>query len=112
MTEAERAYQPMEGRKPSAEQLANPLRSLAGRPVRAKRVDLGVQGESDEVMASGEPKGVESYEVSDIYPEAFEGAAAHSPNPDPAPHPNPDPSLKLAPGYLSRTLARKPDPKP
>ena len=43
MTEAERAYQPMEGRKPSAEQLANPLRSLAGRPVRAKRVDLGVQ---------------------------------------------------------------------
>ena len=48
--------------------------------------------ESDEVMASGEPKGVESYEVSDIYPEAFEGAAAHSPNPDPAPDPNPDPS--------------------
>ena len=38
--------------------------------MRAKRVDLGVQGESDEVMASGEPKGVESYEVSHIYPEA------------------------------------------
>ena len=94
MTEAERAYQPMEGRKPSAEQLANPLRSLAGRPVRAKRVDLGVQGESDEVMASGEPKGVESYEVSDIYPEAFEGAAAQSPNPDPDPDadPYPDPN--------------------
>ena len=39
------------------------LRSLAGRPVRAKRVDLGVQGETDEIIAQDDPKGVVSYEV-------------------------------------------------
>ena len=78
MTEAERAFQPMAQRRPSAEDLANPARSLAGRPVRAKRVDLGVQGETDEVIAQHDPKAVVSYEVSDIYPEVFEGAAGQT----------------------------------
>ena len=45
MTESERAYQRPTQQKPSAEELSNPLRSVGGKRVVPKRLDMSMAGE-------------------------------------------------------------------
>ena len=56
------------------------MRSVAGKSMRHKRVDLATQGESDSVIPHDEPHGGPSHQICEIYPEKFEGAAGASSN--------------------------------
>ena len=99
MTEAERAFQPMGQRRPSAEELANPSRSLAGRPVRAKRVDLGVQGETDVLNPH-------------LHPHLLHPPPSPEPSPPPSPPPpSPPPSPPPTPQARRTRSSRRTTPR-
>jgi len=75
MTESERAYQQPRQQRPSADELARPMRSVAGKRVTPKRVDLAVAGETDGIIPQDEPREGPTHEIHEIFPEKFVGAA-------------------------------------
>ena len=75
MTESERAFQKPTHQRPSAEELAQPMRSIAGRKIHQKRVDLAVAGEADGVIPQDDPCSGPTHEICEIFPEKFVGAA-------------------------------------
>ena len=77
-TESERAFMQPRQQRPSAEELSKPMRSVAGKKVVPKRVDLGVAGESDGIIPQDEPREGPTHEIHEIYPENFVGAAGTS----------------------------------
>ena len=75
MTEQERAFKKPAEQARGAAELSRPMRSVGGKPIVPKRVDLSVEGESDGLLPMDEPHEGPLREIPDIFPEKFQGAA-------------------------------------